>query len=465
MLPFLRSLKLPDVRTLAEGLLSFCADLKLTVGRSPEQVSIAVIVVAMEGVARRPVPMAGEVMDELANLLSVRSFTVAERYRELNHVLEDFAPRIPWIGPSAKGRKKKEMVAWTEDIVKFRKALDAKKNVAGEGEKRKLVLLDDSVKIDEEEDVEEFDIEEQQEVPIASGSGAGLPASDEDDEDDEEDDDDDEGDPTTFFPDPLANPKAAAAAAARNSTSTAPSRLSIKILNSVSEGKRPAEYMRQRPGPLKRVRTIEQAASSLLTPFSSTPPPFNPLPSSAVSALPLPSSRLTGRDAPFPAHSQESVRFRQLLLAGHDSASIYDGSVSLAGPTGRLSRLLWERSANEITDDELFGVGELEGLLRTPREIEAVSRTERFRTMPEAKPFVERRPRKKKVRKEGGAEDEFAWERRSKVDEATKKRLARIFEGEEGEDDEMSFEEMAAAVKVAREIDEDVEPGEDSEAE
>ena len=109
MLPFLRSLKLPDVRTLAEGLLSFCADLKLTVGRSPEQVSIAVIVVAMEGVARRPVPMAGEVMDELANLLSVRSFTVAERYRELNHVLEDFAPRIPWIGPSAKGRKKKEI--------------------------------------------------------------------------------------------------------------------------------------------------------------------------------------------------------------------------------------------------------------------------------------------------------------------------------------------------------------------
>lgn len=425
-LDWVRSLKLPDVRTLATSLLAFCADAQLNVGRAPEQVSCAVVLVAMEGIARRPAPIATEFLDEMAHRLNVATWTVAERYRELMKVLADFAPRIPWLGEAVKGKKKREMVSHTEDIVRFRKTLDAKEERAvGETKgKATLVLLDDEAEFTDE-----------------------ASENDEDDMgfDDEEGEADEPGGPAAFFPDPLTRPKAAAKVAAQalaRANVVKPSKLATALLSRKvpGVGKRPAEYMRQRPGPAKRVRTLEQAAADLLSPFAA--PPSVSSSSSTLVHPTIASDPLTARRKRPPAttslaaHDDETVRFRQLLLAGHDPASIFDGKVKeLPAPSTRLARLLWTKTVDEIDDDELFEPGELDGLVRTPEEVAIVTQTGRYREVPDAEPYVEPKPKRKRIKRAGAAgwEDQYEYERASKVDQATKDRLARLF-GEAGDE-------------------------------
>jgi hypothetical protein len=364
-LDWLRSLKLTEVRTLAEGLLAFIVDINLAVGRAPEQVACAIVIVAMEGVARRLAPVVGEIMDDMAFRLKVAAFTIAERYRELHRLLLDFAPRIPWIGSTLEGKKKKDMVAYTEDIVKFRKALDAKKK--REEVAQKLVLLSE--------------VEGEEGGAVASGSGGGKGDSDEDEA----------GGAEEHFPDPITNPKAAKAAKLVVVTPTAgPNRVAAvfteeKILhlatqrpnNGSTKGQRPLEYMRQRPGAANLVRTLENTANSLLSPFITSP--ITP----ATPASSTPSTSTVKQIHPgiaFAPHSAEAIRFRQQMLAGHEPLEIFAGvRAPTFTPTTRLERLLWERGNSDgIADDELFGEDELEGFLRSSNEVIMLEKSGRY---------------------------------------------------------------------------------------
>lgn len=461
-LAYMRSLDLAHVRRLATSLLAFGADLKIAVRRVPEGVAAAAVVVAMEGVARRPLPAANEFMDELAFLMGLKPFTVAERYREFNKVLSDFAPRLPWLaldshsggGNKSDTKRKAELVKYTDDIVQFRANLDAqalRDDAARRQAKPSLGYIEDSSQPD---------------------LTAARPAPDQHWTSGDHGDDDEEEDAVVddILPDPLKDREAARAlldltglkgavrftrdhaSAAPHSPAPLPALVSpgqsaATLLTNGSglnqeDGrlKRPLEPGRSKTAGSKRVKTISQAAHTLVNSLSGpstrseTPPSASPAPESNTESLSkdpaqvvdnTPSDgspfvgyrqgKVDGRSATYAQHSLEAVRFRQLLLEGHDVETILDkgpakletggptpvgdsveGSVTLSGSGStlvsaagnarhrrgsRLEKLLWLKSIDELDDDELFDEGELESFVRDPEEVDKLKKLPRFATM------------------------------------------------------------------------------------
>ncbi|ORY58654.1 hypothetical protein BCR35DRAFT_201896 [Leucosporidium creatinivorum] len=511
----------------------------------------------MEGVARDVIPTPSDFFDELGHLFTIKAYTISERHKEFCCMLADWAPRLPWLKEEvegAKGKKLRKLVAENmKDIVQLRKGLEEderrRKGVAVAKEEEVGVMK--GKKEESEDDVGEEEEED---------GGSDV------DWDDEEGEDDPPGGPSNFFIDPLSNPQAAADTLRAGddqhdsttdtaddpnpelkSTSPIPpppnhsswSQLAANFYQRRVEGgggtKRPAAYMRHRPGPVKRVRTIEQVAQSLLSPFAAdetttTPSPAPPevdtapsppssstvRPSVSASTSPprarsasLPSTTTTShtsiapsrylvdpsRANPFASHSNEAVAFRQLLLAGHDVTSIFEGTATYEPASSlkssRLDRLLWAKTAEEVGDDELFDEGELEGIIRTEEEVEMLMQTEKWRTMPEAKPpltaeegerknpRVRKKARTRIPRVEGPSlEEEEERERvlsgrssrlgrppivaggmggagqhksrRTKVSQETKERLAKMFAAaDEGEGEGEGSEEEALSLGMA----------------
>lgn len=427
-LTYLRALSFPRVRTLAAHVLAFSSDINLSNGRAPEQVSCAAIIVAMEAVARKPVPVETEVMEELASTLGVKHFTVAERYREFSKALADWAPKLPWLdldldGSASGGKKgkamsekmrKKELVAHTEDIVLFRKGLekkDTQKAVVGAGDLR--MLSDDEL---ERIAQETKDDEEYEEV-------------EEDFYDDQQGEQDVPGGVNAQFQDPLVDKTAAAElllsfslsgpppdvappprrrARRRTGSTSTPSKIDehgnltatealaqrFQASRVFAHNKRPVEYMRQRPGFVKRVRTIETALHSLQATTSSDAAGS----SSAIRPSDTDRLRHVERAASSSLHDEETIHFRRLLLAGHAPVSIYTGDAQYSTDASRLEQLLWTKKAEDVLDDELFDEGELEGFVRTEEEVATLEQTPKFVEMGEPAPFdpvkEERRVRK-----------------------------------------------------------------------
>ncbi|GAA5868326.1 hypothetical protein JCM1840_005638 [Sporobolomyces johnsonii] len=386
-LTWVRGLSLAEVRTLAVNLLAFSSDISLVSGRSPEQVACAAVMVALEGVARKPAPLQQEFCDEMAWVMGSRAFTVQERYREFNKVLADYAPKLPWLGAAAAAKctKKKDLVVHTSDIVQFRKAIDAK------AKKQRVAAEEASVAQGKGKGKAEDDDE------ALSGGGA---SDDPDIEDDEDDDGQREDGPQeTYFPDPLLNPQAAARyhfTPQPLASKSVPGR-GVKKATPIGAGdpgapasksKRPAEYMRADTAS-KRQKAIEGAmdglASSLAGPSSTASPasftsaapaPFvasaSPPPIASTST---PASLSSTAPSALPAHDPRAIEIRQLLLAGHDPSEIGTHlsrkiDTPPLGSTSRLKRLLWDKSASELDDDELFEEGELEGYIRNAAELE-----------------------------------------------------------------------------------------------
>lgn len=367
---WLRSISLKEVRTLATGLLSFISDLSLVVGRAPEQVSCAVIIVALEGVARQPIPVISEMVDELSALLVVKPTTISERYRELKLALKDFAPRIPWL---EKGELvKKSWVKYTDDIVKFRKELDLGKveKEAGLQFEREMERGEESeiLRGEEEEGEEEECFPDpllarpshartlQVETSVPPHSHSPLTPSS----------------PSQF---PIASPVA-------GSSTLIPPVVAVTPIEPIiaahvkASSKRPAEYMRGRAGSKKRIKTIADAACSLLVSFSSSSSIPTPIESNSIDPSKKPETL-------FAPHSLEAIQFRQQLLAGHNPTDIYEGSLEPVSHederhSSRLTKLLWIKKWEEICDEELFGPGEMEGFLRSDEEVEVMRGSEKF---------------------------------------------------------------------------------------
>ncbi|KAK4703765.1 abhydrolase domain-containing protein 13, partial [Phenoliferia sp. Uapishka_3] len=427
-LKWLRALPYDQVLSMGQELLAFARELDLILGRQPEPVSIAIALVAMEAVARTETPRQCDVLHELAASIGASAATSSDRYRELMALLKDYAPRLPWLMARAKVMKRKDVIANAGDIIRFWAALDQKKKAS---------------------------------VVLEKTAAKGLV--------DEEEEGDDEG----SSPD-------------ESSTASPPKVRDenglIATKRSLARLKRPAEYMRQEPRLAKRARTIEQVSSSLLSSFS-TSPALNvapqasptdwenvPLPAFTITAKTKGFVRCTGREAALPAapHDPYSVKARRALLAGVDVGEIYDGAPEEEkdAPT-RLHELLWTKTEAEIEDDELFDFEELEGYVRTPFEIGILSRSEKFREMPDqvwSAPTKARnpnaKPRKKRTmaeknrgrsgrleeeekerkrravengdRDESPMSDGFGAKRSSKIDDATRLRLMKLF-GEEND--------------------------------
>ncbi|GAA5978808.1 hypothetical protein JCM11641_003570 [Rhodosporidiobolus odoratus] len=517
-LAWVRSLSLPEVRHLATGLLAFGENVALHSGRTPEQVACAVVFVAMEGVARRPAPVQQEFCDELAWLFGVKAFTIQERYREYNKLLTEYAPQLPWLataeftvpgqkdgkGKGAKPKRgkgtKHELVQYTADIVQFRQAIEAKR---------------DKIK----RETEQAAFEEREAELMGKGKGK---AAEEDEEDDdygaEGDEDEDEG---AYFDDPLTSIKAsnaflvepqnnptqppADASLSPSLTSTAevtpvPPRTKKGRMRAKDGKKRPAEYVRGGDKETKRQRVIETVAEDLFSGLPSASTSVSPAPydSATLSASPPPTSLVSRElDRPYSrfyaspisvafrksAHEPDSVRIRQLLLAGNTTSTIYaqlHGTASVEAqatsdlnkPATQLHRRLWFKAAEDLSDDDLFDDGELDSYVRTPadveafkrlpgtqemlriaKEVEAKARTRPFRNPPRRKrnalfgkredPEDEAREKEKRANREGAREGRGGSgsgqprKRKTKMTDKAKAKIeALLAEGGSGSDGE-----------------------------
>ncbi|CED84861.1 Zinc finger, TFIIB-type [Phaffia rhodozyma] len=80
---------------LARALFHWFDRIHLYAGRAAMAVSIAVIMVAIEGTCEAPMPKATDVANELGKLEAVATFTIMERYREAGKAFLDWAEYIP----------------------------------------------------------------------------------------------------------------------------------------------------------------------------------------------------------------------------------------------------------------------------------------------------------------------------------------------------------------------------------
>ena len=457
-LTWIRGLSLQDARTLAVSLLGFSRELYLVAGRSPEQVACAVVMVALEGIARQPCPVQQQFDDELAWLTKTASFTIQERYREYTKALTDYAPKLPWVASKASKWKKKEVVEYTSDIIQFWRALDAKqkkdkaKKVEEELQAKKHEEELQATRIEEEGDdgkrkwegkIEGEDRPTAEDRDQRQGSiqlyeqeqgHEHVQRFDEDAEEEEASDeealpsnledtfDDNRTDSPTASEDDLPDPmksKAAADVYGFDQDGIAPSKRGggDKVARPETADKRRLEWVRgstewnrRRAAEAALAKGYRPSPSPALSPAPPetyfpdpclpTPPPLPPASTSKSSSNLNPNQNrplttLESNEILAYGHKPEAIRAQ--LAPGQPGMK--RNSDSNRSET-RLSRLLWEKTAQDIEDEELFADGELESYLRTDEEAAVVSRTESFSKMikdANAQKHIEReiRPRRR----------------------------------------------------------------------
>ncbi|GAA5835341.1 hypothetical protein JCM9279_004511 [Rhodotorula babjevae] len=371
---WVRSVQLPAVRELATGLVALTSELSLTTGRHAESVAGAVVIAAIEGVARRPAPVVQEFADDFSWLLGSSEYSILERYRDINRLLLDFAAKLPWADalglarpPTSSsfknGKRKKskrersrqavkvDVVAHTADIVAMRKSLMAAEPAAplflpGEEDAKRVVGPPDLGNHDDDDDPSYMH------DPLFDSDAAeryyGSHGHDE------------QGDEGSVR---RSSPAYGVLDQPRSPPPVKP--MAVFVLPSAPEPKaKPAKL--KRPAQYSREREFKPPAPIILS-------------AAAGSTRASPSPATDSRTSPAPAlalyaAAAGDAQVRQLLLAGLDLAQVARPSSSSApsgaahaAPTSRLERLLWTKPAADITDDELFAEGELEAYLR-PRD-------------------------------------------------------------------------------------------------
>ncbi|KAK4053098.1 hypothetical protein OIV83_001833 [Microbotryomycetes sp. JL201] len=378
---YAKSLDFSRVRSVATDILSMSTDTQQIGGRRPEGMACAAILVAMEGVAHKLMPSANDFQTELAMLTGIKPFTVAERYRELNTVVGQFAKQVPWIEIDTNAHKntlRPLMVKYIEDIVKFRKSLeyDAKQ---GQDQAAGVSAASNAVQEDEGEGEGERD---DQEAPLFErdplqdiGAASTLMA-------------------TRREAAGMANQQSKAARSPASKANASESRSRRREVEASEKGTvKPtkADTGFQRPGPLRRKRTTEHIARDLA--------------SKLHAAVRLGFQRQqddVARDQDkawnstrvFPPHSDQAVSIRRQVLAGDTAAVILAGKGSIGKSqeedNSRLSQLLWAKQVDDITDDELFDDDELDNLIRSDKEISKLLKVPKYVEMIEFEEEAER---------------------------------------------------------------------------
>ena len=289
----------------------------------------------MEGIARIPSPGMTQLFDEYSTLLLVKTFTAAERYGEVMAMLAKYGPLIPWIAADFKGKGRRNVAKHTADIVNFTK-IDKKKI---EEEKQAALRRD---------------------YPMQPKLEEGVVVKKEEDgvEDLEEDDD-----PSRVIG---HDPKVIKVIDEHALTVISSAR--------AAASKRPEEFMRLRPGPNKRVSSIKQVAAAVFLPFdksASTSALSGPIPCPMNGPNKSFFRQKSGQET-FAPHSDETVKFRQQLLAGVEPFRVIAGVLNFDDEiyTPRLTKLLWTKKESDITEDELWAEGELDAQVRNDEEVE-----------------------------------------------------------------------------------------------
>ncbi|GAA6026946.1 hypothetical protein JCM8097_005986 [Rhodosporidiobolus ruineniae] len=425
-LTWARSIPLPRVRILATDLLAFSSDMSLTVGRHPEQVASAAVLVAMEGVARSPAPALQEFAADLGRFLGGSAYTITERYREFYRVIAEYSAELPWAvaaaaglnlgggggaaggakksksganragiggGPGGKARAagtgtsknvRRELVLSLEVVVQLRKGIEARR------EKKKL---------------------EEEEACSRPTGRLGSPVVEEPEEDEEEREQDATGragqpillqDPLSFAsastaflsarctsstPAPAPPPPLPSASAAPFDVQSAVAGLPVDAPtyltpfptprarqaslqpSSASErkAKRPVEFTRER-NTAKRLKADSTPPTTSLSPFPSSQP-FLAASTAPLASLPSPSPSLAPTPTP-------SAPLPSLTSTGPSSSALPG-----PGPSTRLSRLLWTKPASSLSDSELFDEGELDAYVRDQPAVEAFLRLPKTQAM------------------------------------------------------------------------------------
>ncbi|GAA6059411.1 hypothetical protein JCM10212_003643 [Sporobolomyces blumeae] len=512
-LEWIRGVELDKVRSLTVDLLKFSNKIYLVHGRSPEQVACAVVVVALEGVARRPTPKQQEFDEELAHLTKTAAFTIQERYREFTAALLDYAPQLPWIGDRAKKWKKKDVVESTVDIVQYWTLLDAqqKRGVVddAEGEAAAETRMRDTADDGEEEKVHGAKVETDEATGEGTRQAEGEAADDEDDELDDEAQDWPSEVHDRYFPDPLVALTAAAKYAFSadmddaDESGRVPSR---KGSYAASVAKRPGAFVRGSKEWNRQHAAQRAVAQGLAVPTPSPSPAPEPR-QPDVATLSTKPAAFASMSAPVPL-DRASLEINQLLLSGQRSEDVRaqlapehigcKSRKSKRDKDTRLNRLLWEKAAKDIDDDELFDDGELDSYVRTPEEAASVRQLPEYAAMVKAADEVATRPKhdavnrprrrvrgqlneeyleleaeakrrdmtvngvlRSRVRKERGESDDEGVGRefrprkkKTKVTAEVKERLAALLargvSDDEGENDARSNEWVGLAMDVAR---------------
>ncbi|GAA5996255.1 hypothetical protein JCM5350_000479 [Sporobolomyces pararoseus] len=389
---WIQGLSLEEARTLAISILRFSKELYLSHGRAPEQVACAAVIVALEGIARKPCPKQQEFDDEMAWVTNTAAFTIQERYREYSKALTSYAPKLPWVASKAKNWKKKEVVEHTKDIIQYWRAVDSKE----QKERRDKAAKEKLARVGTEEEEGFYDYDDRE-------GGVETPAYDTDTDQGPEEEEDssqfggDQGfdDPLRtqtdvygFSPDPDSKPEVA-----RYSS------------NNEIAAKRPGLFVRG-ASEWNRHRAAQEAVSKGLGPSPASSSPFDqgsPAPSNSSgyrlyrSITPdLPStSQGTPNVATLVTYGQKPEATRAQLAPGTAA------KIKMKRNDTRLSKLLWEKSVDEIQDEELFDDGELDSYLRTEEEANLVRRLPQYTEMVKAalerelKPKQPNRPRRR----------------------------------------------------------------------
>jgi hypothetical protein len=381
---------------MASGLLAFVNETELVHNSVPQNIACAVVLVALEGVARTPAPGLAEFIDEFAYTVGTKPFSIGERYRQLCCALADYAPRLPWLAgrtfavgddnddnegstpaPTTKKRGrptkttavrkatpkrgwKRALVAYTGDIVQWRRSLDAKqRKLAREGQE--AMERNEGIQPDADQ----------------SSPGEG---------DDRErhgggEDGDDEG---AYFADPVFSGVSTDMYNLHGgSSASSPSvEASPALPSSPKNGVGDSSAGPTGPPP-KRRRKRADFDAGVLGLAGPTPSAAESQDAGLAPAKPVPQIR-------------DEVEMRQLLLAGHGTADVLAHMsarqdqpqkqlIDPAKPSTRLERLQWYKPVEEITaDEDLFDEGELDAYIRPKEEVDDLLKLPSTKEMLEA---------------------------------------------------------------------------------
>ncbi|GAA5947389.1 hypothetical protein JCM3765_001653 [Sporobolomyces pararoseus] len=387
---WIQGLSLEEVRTLAISLLRFSKELYLSHGRAPEQVACAVVIVALEGIARKPCPKQQEFDDEMAWMTNTAAFTIQERYREYSKALTSYAPKLPWVASKAKNWKKKEVVEHTKDIMQYWRAVDSKE----QKERARKAAEEKLARAGTEKEEGEYDYDGNSD----SEGGGGTPAYDTNTEQGpEEEEDPSELGGDLGFDDPLRTQTDVYAFSPVPESKPEVDRNARYSSNNEIAAKRPGIFVRG-ASEWTRHRAAQEAVTKGLGPSSASPSPFeqgSPAPSNSSgyrlyrSITPdLPStSQGTANVATLVTYGQKPEATRAQLAPGTAA------KIKTKRKDTRLSKLLWEKSVDEIQDEELFDDGELDSYLRTEEEANLVRRLPRYTEMVKAAIEQELKPK------------------------------------------------------------------------
>lgn len=396
---WLRSLSLTAVRTMASGLLAFVNETELVQSCVPQNIACAVVLVALEGVARTPAPGLTEFIDEFAYTVGTKSFSIGERYRQLCCALADYAPRLPWLAgrtfavgddnddnegstpaPTTKKRGrpakvtavrkatpkrgwKRALVAYTGDIVQWRRSLDAKqRKLAREGQ-------------------EAMERERERNEGIQQYADQASPGEG----DDRErhgggDDGDDEG---AYFADPVFSGISTDMYNLNGGSSASSPSVEVPpaLPSSPKDGVGDSTADPTGPPPKRRRKRADFGAGVL----GRSGPNLSAESQDAGLALAKPVPQI-----------RDEVEIRQLLLAGHGTADVLAHMsarqdqpqkqlVDPARPSTRLERLQWHKPVEDITaDEDLFDEGELDAYIRPKDEVDDLLKLPSTKEMLEA---------------------------------------------------------------------------------